>query len=133
MGAEKRNCGGLEMSELKACPFCGKDAHIELGGTLADGGDGYFVMCDDCGFLMDGLPKAEAIAAWNLRTPDWQELARELACIAAEQRLPYTCDSCGHKTDKPCPTDALGLCEAQRWYPTEVIVAMAVKAGLLEG
>jgi len=69
----------------------------------------------------------------NGQTPDWQELARELACIAAEQRLPYTCDSCGHKTDKPCPTDALGLCEAQRWYPTEVIVAMAVKAGLLEG
>ncbi len=106
------------MSKLKACPFCG-------GTDVLSERDG--VHCEGCG------ARVGEVAAWNRREPDWQELAREMACIAAEQRLPYTCESCGHKTDKPCPKDALGLCEAQRWYPTEVIVAMAVKAGLLEG
>lgn len=55
--------------ELKACPKCGI-----VGKVVSDDPDcgyrkAYIVECD-CGEWFD--TEAEAIAAWNRRTPDWQ-------------------------------------------------------------
>lgn len=62
--------------ELKACPFCGGEAYT------TDSDNKWFVSCHDCyacvgeGYDADAWPdhmfysKAEAIAAWNTRTPD---------------------------------------------------------------
>ena len=105
------------MSELKACPFCG-------GTDVLSERDG--VHCEECGGAVGDKTR------WNRRTPDWQELAREMALVANEEFVPDSCDNCGRRADKPCTTDDLGLCQVSRRYPTRVIVAMAVKAGLLE-
>lgn len=67
------------MSELKACPFCGTQPHLMDDPT--DGGErAWWVECRECGALNAYFrTKGEAVAAWNRREPDYQELARELA------------------------------------------------------
>lgn len=56
--------GDTIMSSKLECPFCG-------GTDVLQERDG--VHCEDCG------GSAPALAAWNLRTPDWRALAQELA------------------------------------------------------
>ena len=55
--------------ELKPCPFCGGgNMRIDIG--LAEFVDGE-VTCLDCGGNVGNHPnRAEAVAAWNRRTPD---------------------------------------------------------------
>jgi uncharacterized Zn finger protein (UPF0148 family) len=63
----------VSMSEtLKPCPWCKKEP-IRMVGR-----DGW-VCCPKCGV-------AKPIEVWNKRTPDWQELAREMATAIAKLR-----------------------------------------------
>lgn len=63
------------VDKLKPCPFCGSKA--ELYQNIKEDGTGdfngrYFVRCDPCDLVIDSawdVPEAEAIAAWNRRTP----------------------------------------------------------------
>jgi len=59
--------GEIMTKKLKQCPFCGGD-----GGVLSYcQGEWHNVQCIECGMITsDELTKAEAIAAWNTRTPD---------------------------------------------------------------
>ena len=56
-------------TKLLPCPFCGGEAT-----TYVAYDDGYYVCCDECGC---GLPvyitEADAIEAWNKRTPPTSE------------------------------------------------------------
>jgi hypothetical protein len=54
---------------LKACPGCGKDSTRVIGGPGTAGGPKYWAGCDYCNWRTWGDTKAEAIAAWNTRTP----------------------------------------------------------------
>lgn len=57
--------------ELKPCPFCGGEAHID--GTSwrpTDGAEVAWVTCKRCDAYGPTLPLKEAIAAWNRRTPE---------------------------------------------------------------
>jgi Lar family restriction alleviation protein len=49
------------MSELKRCPFCGKEVEIK------EEGDWVEVCCEDCGIAMNRVGYAELIEAWNKR------------------------------------------------------------------
>ena len=49
------------MSELKPCPFCGKEVEI------IEEGDWVEVCCEDCGIAMSRGSYAELIEAWNKR------------------------------------------------------------------
>lgn len=52
--------------ELLACPFCDGEGHKSYD-HLADL---HIIGCVNCGNVMqDGLDEAEAIAAWNTRSP----------------------------------------------------------------
>lgn len=56
--------------ELKPCPFCGGEAHID--GTTwrpSDGEEVAWVVCKLCNAYGPTFPVKEAIAAWNRRTP----------------------------------------------------------------
>jgi len=79
--------GGDTMSEeLKPCPFCGDTPHLMDDPT--DGGKRFWwTECRECGALNAYFrTKGEAVAAWNRREPDWQELAREMATAIAKLR-----------------------------------------------
>ena len=57
--------------ELKPCPFCGGEAHID--GTSwrpTDGAEVAWVTCKRCDAYGPTLPLKEAIAAWNRRAPE---------------------------------------------------------------
>jgi Lar family restriction alleviation protein len=53
-----------QMQELKPCPFCGGKPSVQ-----ADGGCHNYVLCDGCFAESPAGAVAEAIAAWNTRTP----------------------------------------------------------------
>ena len=56
---------------LKPCPFCGNEAPT-LDDTSCEEAGGYFIQCwgeDGCGACHWGNNRAEAITAWNTRTP----------------------------------------------------------------
>jgi hypothetical protein len=58
----------IPIEDLKPCPFCGgraTDAHL-AGSAWFIGGD----HADDCHFADFQRTEAEAIAAWNTRSPD---------------------------------------------------------------
>ena len=61
--------------ELKPCPFCGEQN--ELYPCVIGFGEGkpYAIDCIGCG--MDFVPREgrDVIAAWNTRTPQWQDIA----------------------------------------------------------
>lgn len=55
------------MEQLKNCPFCGGEAHIEFSYVWW----GYFVSCTVCGATQENYDKEEeAIEAWNRRASD---------------------------------------------------------------
>ena len=61
--------GGMNMSELKPCPFCGGEATIEDNGDFVD------VSCKDMfcrGWTscLEFKTKQQAIEAWNRRAED---------------------------------------------------------------
>jgi Lar family restriction alleviation protein len=62
------------MTELRACPFCGDNKQLE---TWFDNEiETFNIWCTFCG--ADGPPQsneASAIAAWNRRADDWQDIA----------------------------------------------------------
>lgn len=103
-----RSEGGERMIELKLCPFCGGEAHVEratVSNTVKSRTSSY-VECDACGACGEGfvedLPPEEvermAIEAWNRRT--------ERTCRAVNvdredekgrlHRLFHRCSECGH-------------------------------------
>jgi Lar family restriction alleviation protein len=56
-------------TELKPCPFCGGEAHLERHPGRGDMGN---VNCVDCGARSHWFKTApQAIAAWNLRSDGW--------------------------------------------------------------
>jgi len=55
--------------ELLSCPFCG-------GGARTGAWSTWYVKCIDCGVEVIGLTEAEAIAAWNRRSPPTHDEAR---------------------------------------------------------
>lgn len=72
------------MSELKPCPFCGGEAHIERMGTNRVSMQ---IECGNCGAEMEtGETWIDENSAWNIRAPqsEW---------IRVEDELP-TCDGC---------------------------------------
>lgn len=78
-----------EIVELKPCPFCGcgpsEDQHAEKVQAYIGLG-GWCVFCEACG--CEGLrlaSRAEAIAAWNTRTPDASQA--ELVSALEDARL----------------------------------------------
>ena len=75
---------------LKPCPFCGT-VKIELlrEPTMAQIYPplfSYTARCPRCGVeLLPFMSKAEAIAAWNRRTPDWERRYGELVETVAKR------------------------------------------------
>lgn len=66
--------------ELKACPFCGGEGVVHGPIYIESAVRGYGVSCTNCHVQVNALDTVDyAIAAWNLRTPDWRALAQELA------------------------------------------------------
>lgn len=60
------------MAELKPCPFCGKQPSSDKITIISTHGrkkEIEVVMCQ-CGGIMLGLSKEEAIEAWNRRVED---------------------------------------------------------------
>ena len=72
--------------ELKPCPHCGGEAAVytEDNRLWAIRCMGQYV--PSC-WTESGLyhSRAEAIAAWNRRTPDWRELAQRLAAYIFDE------------------------------------------------
>ena len=55
--------------DLKPCPMCGPDGHVELHGSIARGGR--FVRCEICGTTGPANQnQVKAIAAWNTRAEE---------------------------------------------------------------
>jgi Lar family restriction alleviation protein len=56
-------------AELKPCPFCGsKNLFIDTGISGGDGGNLFWVVCNECYSSGQALDKkSSAIAAWNKR------------------------------------------------------------------
>lgn len=72
------------MSELKACPFCGGEAKINMG----DGISSSFVYCISCGASANNyLSTLQAIKAWNTRPPELERLDVDRAMIWLEKYL----------------------------------------------
>lgn len=58
------------MAELKPCPFCGETWRITSERFIPDAELPYVVVCASCGIMgPKRLTRAEAIEAWNRRTP----------------------------------------------------------------
>jgi Lar family restriction alleviation protein len=81
------------MSELKPCPFCGREAVVYDAGDT-DFGPAWYVACDKCSCQIDKehYTKAEAIAAWNQRPALEQEPVAwtsqdEINCICEENGM----------------------------------------------
>lgn len=73
--------------ELLPCPFCGGD---DITVDHAGRDTHYFVQCNDCDVIQDydhGYTKAEAITAWNTRTPPVREDVLEEAANRARGML----------------------------------------------
>ena len=63
------------MSDLLFCPFCGGEAET-LTAESMNGGYLFGIMCSDCRSRGDVYDtEAEAIAAWNTRTNDYERAA----------------------------------------------------------
>jgi Lar family restriction alleviation protein len=63
----------LPRDPLKPCPFCGEAGQVEQqgGGPMSSSLDWFCVRCPECDAHTDGgRTEAEAIAAWNRRTPE---------------------------------------------------------------
>ena len=79
------------MSELKPCPFCGKDMQKR---DILDPGE-YTVYCNNCGaFGPNDITQKRADEMWNLRRPEdalrarIAELEAATRWIPVEERLP---------------------------------------------
>ena len=111
----------MSAENLLPCPFCGGGAVI-LRRTLGDGwGDLYLATCQKCS--AEGLGssnEAEAIAAWNRRTPqpdalpgDMRERVAQIIEAAIERHNPG--NSLRHTLDE---ADAiLSLIQSERGEP----------------
>ena len=71
------------MSELKSCPFCGRDAHVKTYQVCEDGEESS-AGCYECQIFTPGMEgpygnSEAAIQAWNSRVDNW---------ISVEDRLP---------------------------------------------
>jgi len=58
-----------EIIELLHCPFCG----AKPTGPRVSVPYAFEIECFECGIVMEGLTEAEAITAWNTRTPPEEE------------------------------------------------------------
>ena len=76
---------------LKVCPFCGGEARAE-GMTTLRCISVWYADCGVCGHRRRSSPtKAEAISAWNTRTPDLARLF-DLADEWESDKTRYECD-----------------------------------------
>lgn len=57
------------MSELKNCPFCGRE--VMMKGYADSKGSFYYVACECGGNMMGAETKEEAAAKWNRRAEGW--------------------------------------------------------------
>jgi Lar family restriction alleviation protein len=91
-----------ERIKLKPCPFCGGEARTRTTRKMNRGGTRYYVECKHC--YASSNPwydlgatdtKAEAITAWNTRTPD---PTHDALVEALEWTMKCTgiCGSCCH-------------------------------------
>jgi len=72
--------------ELLICPFCGSADCRVIGGPGTKGGPKYWAGCDHCSGRAWGDTEAEAIAAWNRRSPSRPLILEEAAKVAEHWR-----------------------------------------------
>lgn len=97
------------MADLKPCPFCGSNAHINI---FANGWAGYSVSCDaifGCGATQERFDtEKEAIEAWNRRAErvgKWEAVGKDLICSECKAlkcaSYPYFnyCPNCGQRME----------------------------------
>lgn len=92
------------MEELKPCPFCGSEAHIQTFHFR------YRVGCGTTGCIAGRFNRAfdtpeEAAAAWNRR-------AERTCQMSVADNGAYRCSECGHLQDDTYRSD-------KGWYPPE--------------
>ena len=102
--------------DLKPCPFCGSEAHID--GTSwrpTDGVEVSWVTCKSCGAYGPTLPVNESIAAWNRRS------------IAARDRAMMA------KGMREAAAMAWALEDGDRWTRAAAQSAILARAAEIEG
>jgi hypothetical protein len=115
-------------ARLKACPFCGAEQGARKGGPklmVSDSGQGWTVRCTSClARASNVFLSAEAIAAWNTRTPDAQPSSTDEV-----ERLAYTVanSKLGEGPAVRCegPTE-FEIDQARQWV-RRVLAAMVTK------
>ena len=73
-------------TELKPCPFCGGEAHIE---RLGDKRVSCIVMCEDCGGALESSETFNQGAQWNTRPTPSDSVMVNRDDLAAYLRAPH--------------------------------------------